>query len=81
MKINTLIKDLKEETISLNEVDEEYLYGLISHFLNHVDVDKQTNKLIWLLDNWLLDTHAVMPEFEEYLLTPEREEDYGIANN
>ena len=81
MKMKTLIKDLKEETISLDDVSDEHIYGLISHFLNHVNVDKETNELIWLLDNWLLDTHAVMPEFEEYFSTPVRKEDYGIVNN
>ena len=81
MKMKTLIKDLKEETISLDDVSDEHIYGLISHFLNQCNVDKETDELICLLDNWLIDTHAVMFEFEEYFSTPVRKEDYGIVNN
>ena len=84
MKINTLIKDLKEETISLNEVSTFYRYELINHFLHQCKVDNKLKAIICELDDWLLEFQAELPECDEYFSAnsaPVRKETYGIVNN
>jgi hypothetical protein len=84
MKIKTLIKDLKEETISLDDVSTFYVYELITHFLNQCKVDEESEGIISQIDNWLIDSQGVMPEFDEYFSaysTSARKETYGIVNN
>ena len=83
MKMETLIKDLKEETISFDDVSDLHRYQLIIHFLHQCKVD-DSQLVIGLLDDWLFEFEVELPEFEEKYINNSitiRKEDYGIVNN
>jgi len=83
MKMETLIKDLKEETISFDDVSDLHRYQLIIHFLNQCKVE-DSQFVIGQLDDWLFEFEVELPEFEEKYINNSitiRKEDYGIVNN